>query len=165
MGLRKRETSFSRGRLPKNNRNGIAANAGIITYILLLAARIPLSRLIGDAGIGLLAPALELYMLAALLFSYGISRTMTGLIRYRMKRGQYKNAGKVFWTSLKISLFFGILAALLTVVFSGFLAENAFLEAMSGKALLAAAPIAILSALISVFRGHFNGNGFAPLVV
>ena len=88
MGLRKRETSFSRGRLPKNNRNGIAANAGIITYILLLAARIPLSRLIGDAGIGLLAPALELYMLAALLFSYGISRTMTGLIRYRMKRGQ-----------------------------------------------------------------------------
>ena len=52
MGLRKRETSFSRGRLPKNNRNGIAANAGIITYILLLAARIPLSRLIGDAGIG-----------------------------------------------------------------------------------------------------------------
>lgn len=165
MGLRKRETSFSGGRLPKNNRNSIAANAGIITYMLLLVTRIPLSRMIGDAGIGLLAPAFELYMLTTLLFAYGISRTMTGLIRYRTKRGQYKNAGKIFRVSLKISLFFGILAALMTVVLSGFLATDAFLEAMSRKALLVVAPIIILSALISVFRGQFNGNGFGPLVV
>lgn len=165
MGLRKRETSFSGGRLPKNNRNSIATNAGIITYMLLLGMRIPLAGLIGDAGVGLLAPAFELYMLITLLFTYGISRTMTGLIRYRMKRGQFKNAGKIFYASLKISLFFGIPVALITAVFSGLLAEDVFLEAMSGRALLMAAPIAILSALISVFRGHFNGNGFGPLVV
>ncbi len=165
MGLRKKETSFSRGRLPKNNRNSFAANAGIITYILLLGMRIPLSGMIGEAGVGLLAPAFELYMLTALLFAYGISRTMTGLIRYRIKRGQYKNAGKVFRTSLQISLFFGCFIALITAVLSDFLATDAFLEAMSRKAVLAAAPIVILSAVISVFRGHFNGNGFGPLVV
>lgn len=164
MGLRKKELSFSGGRLPKNNRNNFVANAGIITYMIMLIMRIPLSRMIGDAGVGLLAPAFELYMLTALLFTYGISRTMTGLIRYRIKRGQYKNAGKIFRTSLKISLFFGILIALGTAAFSGLLAEDAFLEAMSRKAILAAAPIAILSALISVFRGYFNGNGFGPLV-
>lgn len=164
MGLRKRETSFGGGKLPKNNRSNIAANAGIVTYMIMLGTRIPLSRMIGDAGIGLLAPAFELYMLTALLFTYGISRTMTGLIRYRVKRGQYKNAGKIFRTSLKISLLFGIFIALGMAFFSGFLAENAFLEAMSRKAILAAAPIAILSALISVFRGYFNGNGFGPLV-
>ena len=164
MGLRKKEKSFGGGRLPKNNRNNAAANAGIIAYIIILVMRIPLSRMIGDAGIGLLAPAFELYMLTALLFAYGISRTMTGLIRYRVKRGQHKNAGKVFRTSLRISLFFGIAAALVMMLFSGLLAENLFLEAMSRKAVFTAAPVVLISALISTFRGYFNGNGYGPLV-
>lgn len=164
MKLRKKEASFSGGSIRRNNRSNFAANAGIITYMIMLGIRIPLSRIIGDAGIGLLAPAFELYTVAALLFTYGISRTMTGLIRYRVKRGQFKNAGRVFQTALKLSLLFSLLLALLFAVLSDFLAEDVFLEAMSRKAILAAAPTVVLAALISVFRGFFNGNGYGPLV-
>ncbi|MCM1173895.1 MAG: polysaccharide biosynthesis C-terminal domain-containing protein [Blautia sp.] len=164
MNIRKREASYSGRSIRKNNRSGYAANAGIIAYMILLGMRIPLSRMIGDAGLALLAPAFELYMLAALSFGYGISRTMTGLIRYRVKRGQFRNAGKVFHTALRLSLLLGLALALAMAALSGFLSETVFLEAMSGRAILAAAPTVILTALIGVFRGFFNGSGYGPLV-
>lgn len=164
MKLRKKEASYSGGGIRKNNRGNLAVNAGIITYMLMLGMRIPLSGIIGDAGIGLLAPAFEIYMMVTLLFSYGISRTMTGLIRYRVKRGQFKNAGKVFRTALRLSLLLGLLLALILTILSGFLSETVFLEAMSVRVILAVVPITVLTALVNVLRGFFNGNGYGPLV-
>lgn len=138
--------------------------AGIITYMIGLAVRIPLSRMIGDTGLGLSAPAFELFTLAALFFSYGISRTMTGLIRYRIKRDQYRNAGKVFRTALQTTVLISLIIALVLFFGAGYISDVAVLEAMSKKAVMAAAPAAVLAALISVLRGYFNGNGFSPLV-
>lgn len=140
------------------------ANAGLITYMLVLGMRIPLTGIIGDAGIGLLAPAFELYMITTLLFCYGISRTMTGLIRYRVKRGQFKNANRIFHTALRISLLLGLVLALVLAAGAGFLSETVFLETMSGRVILVAAPITILTAIVNIFRGFFNGNGYGPLV-
>lgn len=164
MKIRKKEASFSGGGIRKNNRSSLAANAGIIAYMLVLGMRIPLAGIIGDAGIGLLAPAFELYMMTMLFFSYGISRTMTGLIRYRVKRGQYKNAGRVFHTALRLSLLLGLVLALVMAAGSDFLSKTVFLESMGSRVILAAAPIAMLTALVSAFRGFFNGNGYGPLV-
>lgn len=164
MKIRKKEASFSGGSIRKNNRNNLAANAGIITYMLILGMRIPFAGIIGDAGIGLLAPAFELYMMVMLLFSYGISRTMTGLIRYRVKRGQFKNADRIFHTALRLSLLFGLILALVLAAGAGFLSETVFLETMSSRVILVAAPITVLTAAVSAFRGFFNGNGFGPLV-
>lgn len=138
---------------------------GIITYIISLIIRIPLMRIIGDAGVALLAPAYELFFLAALLFSQGISRTMTGLIRYRMKRSQYKSARKVFHAAFKISLFGSILLAAILVAASDFIAEILVLESMCKKALVGIAPAIVLTALVNVFRGYFSGNGFGVLVM
>lgn len=143
----------------------MAAYAGIIEYILSLLVRIPLLSIIGDTGLGLFAPAFELIILATLLFSYGISRTMTGLIRYRVKREQYKNANKVFQTAFRLAIFISLILALLTAVLSGVFSEIAVLEEMSKKAVFAAAPAIVLTALVSVFRGYFNGIGFGGLVV
>ena len=70
--------------------------AGIISYIILLLMRIPLSKVIGDAGIGLFAPAYEIFFLITIFTSYCMTRTMAGIIRYRVKRDQYKNAKRAF---------------------------------------------------------------------
>lgn len=161
MKIQKRGVVPDRG---KSQKGIITAYAGIITYMISLGLRIPLSRVIGDAGVGLFAPAFEFFTLTALLFSYGISRTMTGLIRYRVKRGQYRNARKVFSSAFKISLFGGMGFALVLALASGYLSETLMLEAMSKKAIIAAAPTVFLAALVSVFRGYFNGNGFGVLV-
>lgn len=149
----------------KRIKGNMAAYAGIIEYILSLLIRIPLLGVIGDTGIGLFAPAFELITLSTLLFSYGISRTMTGLIRYRVKREQYKNANLVFQTAFRLSILISLILAFLVVVFSGIFSEIVVLEEMSKKAVLAVAPAIVLTALVNVFRGYFNGIGFGGLVV
>ena len=142
----------------ENAKSNITVYAGIITYIISLGMRIPLSRLIGDTGIALFAPAYELFILCTLIFSYGVSRTMAGLIRYRMKRAQYKCARKVFQVAFKISLIISIVFALIIALASDYLSEVLVLESMSKKAIIAAAPALILTALVSVFRGLSGGR-------
>lgn len=148
----------------KDTRSNITVYAGIITYIISLVIRIPLNGVIGNAGIALFAPAYEIFFLATVLFSYGVSRTMTALIRYRMKRAQYKSARKVFHAALKLSLVASLLLSGLLAAASGFVSEILVLEAMSRKALIGMAPVITLTALVNVFRGYFNGNGFGILV-
>lgn len=164
MKIRKKEDFSSAVKNRKDAKSNIAVYAGLITYIISLGMRIPLSGVIGDTGIALFAPAYELFFLCALFFSYGISRTMAGLIRYRMKRAQYKSARKVFQTAFKISLTVSILLALLLMLASDFFSEVLVLESMSKKAIMGAAPLFVLTALVNVFRGYFNGNGFGVLV-
>lgn len=164
MKLHKREVSFGADKDQRSAKGSLTVYAVGITYMISLIIRIPLSRMIGDAGIGLFAPAFEIFSLITLFFSYGISRTMTGLIRYRMKRGQYKSARKVFHEAFKISLLLGAFFSLIIVFAAGPLSEILVLEAMSKKAVFVCAPAVLLTALVNVFRGYFNGNGFGVLV-
>lgn len=164
MRIRKKEAAAGRGRGSKEFRNNMAAYAGVIAYMLSLGIRIPLSKVIGDAGIGLISPAFEIFTLISLFFSYGISRTMNGLIRYRVKRDQFKNARKVFNIALKLSAIISIVLAVILAAASYHISKTIVLEVMSRWAILAVAPAIVISALINVFRGYFNGNGFTVLV-
>lgn len=148
----------------KNLKNQMVLTAGIWSYIILLLMRIPLSRVIGDAGMGLLAPAFELFWLISLFTSYSMSKAMSGIIRYRVKREQYRNAGKVFKAAFFIDLFVSIVLAAVLAILARWIADILFLESLSRMAVLAAAPVIIFAALIGIFRGYFNGYGLGVLV-
>lgn len=148
----------------KHMKNQMVLSAGLWTYMIWLLMRIPLSWVIGDAGMGLVAPAFELFWLAALFTSYSMSRAMAGSIRYRVKREQYRNAGKVFKAAFVINLTVSVVLALLLVLLARVMADILFLEALSRMALLATAPVIIFSALIGTFRGYFSGYGLGVLV-
>ena len=141
----------------------ILTYAGLASYGLYLAFRIPLSNILGDIGIGLLAPALEIFFLITVFFSYGLTRIMTGLIRYRIKRKQYKSARWIFKVSFRLALFSGILMSAVIALFSGFIADILVLETLSRRAILVTALTIIPVALISVYRGYFNGSGLGML--
>lgn len=162
MKLRKREFSQG-GLLNRTIRNPIVQYAGILSYIILLGMRIPLSRVIGDAGVGLFAPAFELFFLITLLTSYSITGAMSGIIRYRVKREQYRNARRVFRSAFLMDLFISVLSALLLVALSSFIAEILVLEPLSRMAVIASAPVVIFAAFIGTFRGYFNGYGMGML--
>lgn len=156
--IHRRENAGNR-RGSREYRSNMSAYAGIITYMLSLAIRIPISRVVGEAGIGLFSPAFELFTLVSLFFSYGISRTMNGLIRYRVKRDQFKSARKVFHMALRISVFIGIVLAAILALSSRYISDVIVLETMSRWAVMTVAPAIVLSAFTNVFRGYFNGNG------
>lgn len=146
------------------NTNSLVTSAGIYSYLLLLVIRIPLGRMIGDAGIGLLAPALEIVTLLTLLTSYSMSHAMTGLIRYRVKREQYKNAKKVVTAAFFGNLIVSLLAGAVLFFAAKSIARILVLESLSDMAIAACAPVVVLASFIGVFRGCFNGYGFNVLV-
>ncbi len=148
--------------MAKNLKNRIVLSAGIVSYMLLLLLRIPLSRLIGDEGVGLFAPAFELFILASMVVSYGMSSAVSGIIRYRVKRERYRNAAKVFKTAFVMNLFLGTVMALFLLFFSSWIAETLVLEHLSRMAVMAA-PSVFFAALIGIFRGYFNGYGMGVL--
>lgn len=149
--------------MAKNLKNRIVLSSGIISYMLLLLWRIPLSRVIGDEGVGLMAPAFEMFVLTTLVTSYGMSNAMAGIIRYRDKRERYRNAGKVFKTAFVMNLFLGTVMALFLLFFSSWTAETIALERLSRMAVMAAAPSVFFASLIGLFRGYFNGYGMGVL--
>ena len=149
--------------MAKNLKNRIILSAGIVSYMLLLLLRIPLSRVIGDEGVGLFAPAFELFILTELVVSYGMSNAMAGIIRYRVKRERYRNAAKVFRTAFVMNLFLCTVMALFLVFFSSWLADVLVLEHLSRMAVMAAAPSVFLAALVGIFRGYFSGYGMGVL--
>ena len=162
MRLRKRENrqgSFF-GRVIKNP---LVQYAGVFSYIILLIMRILLIKTIGSAGVGMFAPAFELFFLVALFTSYSITGAMSGIIRYRVKREQYRNAKRVFRTAFFMDLFISVLAAAALIVFSSRIAGIVVLEPLARMAIMAAAPLLIFAAFIGTFRGYFNGYGLGML--
>lgn len=149
--------------MAKNLKNRIILSAGILSYFFLFFLRIPLSRVIEDAGVGLFAPAFELFLLTTMVTSGGMSQAMSGLIRYRVKRERYRNAGKVFRTALFANLFIAAVMAVFSLLFSSWIADILVLERLSRMAVIAAAPCIVLSALVGALRGYFNGYGLGVM--
>lgn len=147
-----------------NLKNRIVLSAGLVSYMLLFFLRIPLSRVIGDEGVALFAPAFELYLLTTLVISFAMSRALAGIIRYRVKRERYRNARKAFRTAFLMNLFLGGIMALFCMFLSGWIADILILEQLSRMAILAAVPAIFLAAPLGIFRGYFSGYGMNVIV-
>jgi len=162
MKLRKRERTQN-GLFNRTIKNPLVQYAGILSYAILLIMRIPLSKTIGDAGVGLFAPAFEIFLLITLFTSYSMTGAMSAIIRYRVKREQYKSARKTFRAAFFMDLIVSVTAAVLIVVFSSFIADILILEPRSRMAVLAVAPVIVFAAFIGTFRGYFSGFGLGML--
>lgn len=162
MRLRKRE-KFRGGFTGGTIKNPLTQCAGVLSYAIVLMMRIPLVRVIGDAGIGLFAPAFEIFFLVTLFTSYAMTGALSGIIRYRIKREQYTNAKKVFRSAFFMDLLVSAVIAVLIAVFSSTIADILVLESLSRMAVAASASAIIFAAFIGTFRGYINGYGLGVL--
>lgn len=133
---------------------------GIIAAILGFALAVMLGRMIGDLGMAYFAAALETYILLQMLLTAGIPDCMARLMRNRMAKGQYKNAGKV----TKAAFFYCFAAGGLGSVLLLFAAEPLMRgvkvpEAVLPLKILAAA--FFLQAVCAMLQGYFQGMGTA----
>ena len=130
-----------------------------LMYVCSLIFRIPLLYMIGEKGIAFYSVAGELYVMAGCMFTYGLSEAVSSLVRYRVKRDQFKNAGKVLHEALLIAFVTGIiLSALLIFTGNTFVTEVMCLP-LAGLAVAYIAPAILLQILTGVFKGYFEGNG------
>lgn len=153
----KQKTKAKKG--GRSKRREWMIGAGLIAYLIGLIIRIPLGRIIGDQGMGFFSVGMEVFTVISIVLSYGLSKAVTVLIKYRVRREMFKSARRVYHNAMTMAVIVGALAAAGVFFFSEFIAETLVLEHMSYMAAAAAAPAVFLAVVMGVLRGYFQGMG------
>lgn len=137
---------------------GLLGMAGIVTRIIGMIYRIPVTNIIGDKGNGYYASAYYIYNIMLLISSYSLPLAISKVVSARLSKRQYRNARKVFRGGLIFACITGGIAGLIVLFGADTLAE--FLkEPLSAIALRIFAPTLLIVAVMGVFRGYFQGMG------
>lgn len=137
----------------------ILASAGIITRIIGIAYRVPLTYIIGDEGMGFYGYAFEVYSIALLLSSYSLPLAVSKLVSARIAKRENRNALRVFLCALIFAGFSGMLVSLIIGFGAGGIAEGLMAAPFSKYALRVLAPGLFIVAIMGVVRGYFQGMG------
>lgn len=137
----------------------ILAVAGIITRIIGIAYRIPVTNILGTEGQGFYATAFSIYNIALLLTSYSLPLAVSKLISARVSKGENKNAMRIFKGALGFALLAGAVVTCIVFFFSDFIARTIMSMELSAYALRVLAPGLLIVAVMGVLRGFFQGMG------
>lgn len=149
----------------KNNKNsnfivqgGILAIAGLITRIIGMIYRIPVTNIIGDKGNGYYAGAYYIYNIMLLISSYSLPLAISKIVSTRLSKNQYRNASRVFNGGLIFAFISGGIVCVAVFFGSEFFA-GLLNEPLSAIALRIFAPTLLVVAIMGVIRGYFQGMG------
>lgn len=137
----------------------ILAIAGVITKIIGVVYRIPLTNILGDEGMGFYGYAFEVYALALLLSSLSLPTVVSKLVSARMAMRQRRNAFRVFICSLVFSLVIGAVFALIIFFGADLISTHIMESPLSAYALKVLAPGLFIVSVLGVLRGYFQGLG------
>lgn len=133
---------------------GILAAAGIVSRIIGILYRSPLTSVIGDEGNGYYQSAYSIYTIVLLLCSYSIPSALSKIIAEKLAKKEYVNVQRIFHCAL-IYVFVAGSAACLFLLFGAGL----FLEGQAAVVLRAFAPTVFVSGFVGVLRGYFQAHG------
>lgn len=134
----------------------ILAAASLLVRFLGFVYRLPLTNMIGDQGNAIYAGGYYIYTFLLILSSAGLPAAISKLVSERIALRQYRNAHRVFQAALAISTALGTLFALLMGIFAEKLAAQIDIPD-SYYSLLTLCPTLVIVAIMSVFRGYFQG--------
>ena len=135
----------------------ILAIASIISRIVGLVYRIPLTAIIGKTGNDYYGTAYEIYNIILIISSYSIPLAVSKLVAARMARGEVRNSVKVLKGSLLFAFVSGGSAMLIVYFCADFLTGPILQTPLSAIALRVLAPVLMIVAIVGVFRGFFQG--------
>ncbi|RZS92954.1 putative polysaccharide biosynthesis protein [Cuneatibacter caecimuris] len=145
----------------KNNQfiiqGSILAAAGIISRLIGMLYRIPMTNIIGDQGNTYYGAAYNIYSLMLLLSSYSMPLAVSKLISSRIARKEYKNVYRLFHCALMIAIVSGLIFSSLTFFLADALATYVLRLPLAALALKALAPTILVMAVLGVLRGFFQG--------
>lgn len=137
----------------------ILAAAGIIVRLIGLLYKIPMTRILGDEGIGYYNTAYEIYNIGLILSSYSLPLAVSKLIAQKQVKKRYEDSRKVFRCGIALGVFTGGLMTVLLLCGSDFIASVIFKSPGSALPLRVMAPTILVFAVMGVFRGFFQGHG------
>ncbi len=151
MGSSKKNSSFL-------VQGSILAAASIISRIIGLLYRLPMTDIIGDTGNNYYSCAFEIYNIMLIISSYSLPLAVSKLVAAHMAKRQRTKAYQVFKGAFLFALIVGTLAALI-VYFGAEMFTSALQTPLSIFALRVLAPVLVVVAILGVLRGFFQGMG------
>ena len=137
----------------------ILAFTSILVRIIGLVYRIPMARILGNEGIGYYGYAFEIYNFCFIISSYGMPMAVSKLVSERTAKKEYTNSLRILNVSLVISMISGGLLSAGVYFGAAFISTHIFANAAIQIPLRALAPTVLVSALLGVIRGFFQGKG------
>lgn len=132
---------------------GILAAAGIISRIIGLLYRGPLTAIIGDEGNGYYTSAFNIYTIILLISSYSIPGAVSKVIAQKLAVKEYRNAHRIFICSLWYVIGVGGAASLFVFFFGNLLVKGAAVTVLK-----VFAPTIFFSGILGVLRGYFQAH-------
>lgn len=129
---------------------------GFIGKFLGAVYRIPLTNILGSEGMGLYQMVFPLYTLLLTISSSGLPSAISRLIAERLALNDRQGGSKLFGAALLTLFIFGALCTVIIFILGKYIAQ-AQGNPDAAYAYMAIAPSLLLVALISAFRGYFQG--------
>lgn len=136
---------------------GTLAFAAILGRIIGLIYRIPLTRIIGDMGNNYYGCAFDIYNILLLISSYSLPMAVSRLVSSYRTKGELKNAYRVVKCAFVFAFAVGTAACAVVFLGARYITGTVFQTPLSLYALRVLAPTLLITALIGVFRGFFQG--------
>lgn len=133
---------------------GILAAAGIISRIIGLLYRSPLTAVVGTLGIGYFQVAYSFYTIVLLISSYSIPSAISKVIAQKLAVKEYRNAHRIFLCALGYVLAVGSVASLALLFGARLFLKN---EAAI-PVLRTFAPTIFIYGILGVLRGYFQAH-------
>lgn len=137
----------------------ILAAAGILVRLIGLLYKIPMTRILGDEGIGYYNTAYEIYNIGLILSSYSLPLAVSKLIAKKEQEGRRRDAGRVFCCGIFVGVFAGGVMSAFLILCADWIASGIFNSPGSALPLRVMAPTILVFAVMGVFRGFFQGHG------
>lgn len=128
-----------------------------ISYTIILLGRIPVYHMIGKDGMAYFSLAQEIFLLVGGVLFYSMKEGIASLIRYRVRREQFKGVRRLFLQSLFLALILGMILTVLLEAGCQYVMQNVLqlpLAVMTVRIALLGIPFL---ALAGVLQGYFQG--------
>lgn len=137
----------------------ILAMASIISRIIGLLYRIPLTAIIGDTGNDYYGCAFEIYNILLIISSYSLPLAVSKLVSANISKGRKRNVHRILKCALVFGLLSGTFAAVILFFSADFITATIMQTPYAIFAVKVLVPVLIIVALLGVMRGFFQGLG------
>ncbi len=137
----------------------ILAMASIISRIIGLIYRIPMTEIIGDLGNSYYGSAFEVYNIMLIISSYSLPLAVSKLVSAQVAKGRKRMAYQILKGAFLFAVVSGTVFSLIVFFGADFFADTYLKTPNCVFALRVLAPGLLIVAVLGVLRGFFQGLG------
>jgi len=131
----------------------------ILSKIIGLVYRIPLTNIIGDEGNGLYSSAYQVYIIVLTLTATAIPAGLSKLIAEREAIGAHREAERIFKLTLKGSMICALVLAVIVYLGADLISDICFPNEHVGQPIRVLVPTILIATMVASLRGYFQGLG------